>query len=188
MHWQPLMLVALAGAIVILLGIGLTVLQLVVSIRQRRVHRDRTGDPWNGRTLEWSTPSPPPAWNFGRLPVVEQVDAWWQLKHARVAQDTVPATPGDLHIPRNTPVGVFLGFFAVVVGFDLIWRINWLAVLGLVGALVVVLRQSWSSDRETRVSGEQVAAVERSHATVLRAQASELAAVDGSLGAGRGRA
>jgi cytochrome o ubiquinol oxidase subunit 1 len=185
-HWQPLMLVALAGAVVILLGIGLTVLQLVVSIRQRRAHRDRSGDPWNGRTLEWSTPSPPPAWNFARLPVVGQVDAWWQLKHARVGQDTLPATPGDLHIPRNTPVGVFLGFFAVVVGFALIWRINWLAALGLVGALVVVLRQSWSSDRETRVSAEQVAAVERSHATVLRAQAAELGAVGGSLGTGPG--
>jgi cytochrome o ubiquinol oxidase subunit I len=164
LHWQPLMLVALAGAVVILLGIGLTALQLIVSIRQRNVHRDRTGDPWNGRTLEWSTPSPPPPWNFGRLPLVGQVDAYWQLKHGSAGQAAAKSTLVELDVPRNTPIGVFLGFFAVVVGFALIWRIGWLAGIGLLGAFVVVLRQSWSTDRETRVAAEQVAAVEHSHA------------------------
>src|ERR1700756_1316900 len=78
--WQPLMLVALAGAVVILIGIALTVVQIIVSIRRRHAHRDVTGDPWNGRTLEWSVPSPPPAWNFAELPRVEQVDAYWNIK------------------------------------------------------------------------------------------------------------
>jgi cytochrome o ubiquinol oxidase subunit 1 len=188
MHWQPLMLVALAGAVVILLGIGLTVLQLVVSIRQRRAHRDRTGDPWNGRTLEWSTPSPPPAWNFGQLQVVEQVDAYWSLKHARVGQDTAQSLYAALHVPRNTPVGVFLGFFAVIVGFALIWRISWLAAIGLAGAVIVVLRQSWSTDREMKVSAEQVAAVEHSHVTAWNAHAAELAALEGSQASSTGHA
>jgi cytochrome o ubiquinol oxidase subunit I len=164
LHWRPLMLVALAGAAIILLGIGLTALQLVVSFRQRHAHRDRTGDPWNGRTLEWSTPSPPPAWNFGRLPVVAQIDAYWQMKHASVGSDTAKGTLSDLDIPRNTPVGVFLAFFAVIVGFALIWRIDWLAAIGLLGAFIVVLRQSWSTDRETKVTAQQVASVEHSHA------------------------
>jgi cytochrome o ubiquinol oxidase subunit 1 len=180
LHWQPLMLVALAGAVVILLGIGLTVLQLIVSIRQRHAHRDRTGDPWNGRTLEWSTPSPPPAWNFGRLPVAEQIDAYWQLKQTRVGHDTAQSTPGDLHVPRNTPIGVFLGFFAVIVGFALIWRISWLAGIGLVGALVVVLRQGWSTDRESRVSSEQLAAVEHSHVTAVNAHAGQPSSTGGA--------
>jgi cytochrome o ubiquinol oxidase subunit I len=175
MHWQPLMLVALAGALIILLGIGLTVLQLIVSIRQRRTHRDRTGDPWNGRTLEWSTPSPPPPWNFGRQPVAEQVDAYWHLKYTPAAPDRPQGSLGDLYIPRNTPVGVFLGFCAVIVGFALIWRISWLAAIGLLGALIVVLRQAWSTDRETRVPAEQVAAIEQSHATAAKAHAAELA-------------
>ena len=73
--WQPLMLVALAGAVLIMVGIVLTVVQLVVSIRTRDSRRDLTGDPWNGRTLEWSTSSPPPAWNFAVLPTVEGTDA-----------------------------------------------------------------------------------------------------------------
>ena len=84
-HWQPLMLVALAGAVVILIGIALTVVQLAVSIRERRANRDETGDPWNGRTLEWSMPSPPPAWNFTVLPSVEQTDAYWEMKKEGVS-------------------------------------------------------------------------------------------------------
>jgi cytochrome o ubiquinol oxidase subunit 1 len=186
-HWQPLMLVALAGAVVILLAIGLTVLQLVVSIRQRRAHRDRSGDPWNGRTLEWSTPSPPPAWNFGRLPVVGQIDAYWSLKHPSPEQHALQSTLSDLYVPRNTPVGVFLGFFAVIVGFALIWRISWLAAIGLVGALVVVLRQSWSADRETKIPAEQVAAVEQSHAAASNAHLAELAALEASQAGSVGR-
>jgi cytochrome o ubiquinol oxidase subunit 1 len=162
-HWQPLMLVALAGAVVILLGIALTAVQLAVSIRQRHANRDRTGDPWNGRTLEWSIPSPPPAWNFTRLPDVERTDAYWHAKEEGVGRQVPPSSLVDLHIPRNTPVGVFLAFFAVIAGFALIWRIDWLAVVGLVGAVVVVLREYWKTERERIVSAEEVAAFERAH-------------------------
>src|SRR6266478_4464448 len=156
-HWQPLMLVALAGAVVILLGIALTAVQLAVSIRQRHANRDRTGDPWNARTLEWSIPSPPPAWNFTRLPSVERTDAYWHMKEEGVSQRALPGTFVDLHVPRNTPVGIFLAFFAVILGFALIWRIYWLAIVGLVGAVAVVLVQSWRTDRERLVPAEEVA-------------------------------
>ena len=70
--WQPLMVVALGGALLILAGIVLTIVQLVVSIRTRERRRDVTGDPWDGRTLEWATPSPPPPWNFAVLPQVRR--------------------------------------------------------------------------------------------------------------------
>jgi cytochrome o ubiquinol oxidase subunit I len=174
LHWQPLMLVALAGAVVILLGIGLTALQLVVSIRQRRFHRDLTGDPWNGRTLEWSTSSPPPAWNFGRLPVIQQTDEYWHLKQTDIGQNASQGTLSDLDVPRNTPVGVFLAFFAVIAGFALIWRIEWMAIIGLAGALVVILRQAWSTDREIKVPAEEIAAGERTHLAAVTAHAAEL--------------
>jgi cytochrome o ubiquinol oxidase subunit 1 len=166
-HWQPLMLVALAGAVVILLGILLTVVQIAVSIRQRRANRDRTGDPWDARTLEWSMPSPPPAWNFSQLPNVQKVDAYWHLKEEGATRRTLPRVPVDLHVPRNTPVGVFIAFFAVILGFALIWRIYWLAAIGLLGAVAVALVQSWRTDREVRVPAEEIAEFERAHAQLV---------------------
>ena len=160
-HWQPLMFVALAGAVVIFCGIALTVVQLAVSIRDRARNRDLTGDPWGGRTLEWSTPSPPPAWNFTHLPQVEQPDAFWAAKHATRSQPVLAAAVPSIHMPRNTPIGVFIAFFAVILGFALIWRIDWLAVIGLVGAVVVALRQFWQTDREMEIPAAEVAAFER---------------------------
>ena len=163
-HWQPLMLVALAGAVVILLGIALTAVQLAVSIRQRHVQSDRTGDPWNGRTLEWSVPSPPPPWNFTHMPNVERTDAYWYMKEKGVAS-TSPAGFAEMHLPRNSPVGIFLAFFAVILGFALIWRIDWLAAVGLIGAVVVMLREAWKTDLEVRVPAEEVAAFVRANPT-----------------------
>jgi cytochrome o ubiquinol oxidase subunit I len=164
-HWQPLMLVALAGAVVILLGIALTAVQLAVSIRQRHLQHDRTGDPWNGRTLEWSVPSPPPAWNFTWMPNVQRTDAYWHMKQEVMAPSTSPGAFADMHMPRNSPVGIFLAFFAVILGFALIWRIDWLAAVGLIGAAVVVLREAWKTDLEVRVPAAEVAAFEHAHAT-----------------------
>jgi cytochrome o ubiquinol oxidase subunit 1 len=163
MHWQPLMLVALAGAVLILLGIALTGVQLAVSIRRRELNRDVTGDPWNGRTLEWSTPSPPPAWNFSHLPPVGRPDAFWAMKQQRgTAQDRdMKRTYEAIHVPRNNPTGFFLAFFAVLLGFSLIWRIWWGAGLGLLGVIVVCLMQAWRTDGEIEVPAEKVAAFER---------------------------
>ncbi|HTB65351.1 MAG TPA: cytochrome o ubiquinol oxidase subunit I [Steroidobacteraceae bacterium] len=162
-HWQPLMLVALGGAVLIFCGIVLTGLQLVVSIRARARNRDLTGDPWNGRTLEWSTPSPPPAWNFTHLPQVDRADAFWAAKQGTgPAVRSKPERPlGPLHVPRNTATGVFVAFFAVILGFALIWRIEWLATVGLIGAVAVALRQAWQKDREMVITADEVSEFER---------------------------
>jgi cytochrome o ubiquinol oxidase subunit 1 len=164
--WQPLMLVALAGAVFILLGILLTVVQLVVSIRTRHRNRDLTGDPWNGRTLEWSIPSPPPAWNFALLPQVEGPDAFSAAKQQPVDLHAPgPAkTYTSLHIPRNNPTGLMLAFCVTILGFALIWRIGWLAVLGLLGAIVVALVQAWRTDGELVVPAAEVEAFEHTSA------------------------
>jgi cytochrome o ubiquinol oxidase subunit 1 len=165
MHWRPLMLVALAGALLILLGIVLTGVQFAVSIRRRAFNRDVTGDPWNGRTLEWSIPSPPPLWNFSHLPQVGRADWFWTMKQQRgTAQDrNINRIYETIHVPRNTPTGFFLAFFAVLLGFSLIWRIWWGAGLGLLGAIVVGLIQAWRTDGEIEVPAENVADFERLH-------------------------
>jgi cytochrome o ubiquinol oxidase subunit 1 len=171
------MLVALLGAVLILIGIGLTVAQLVVSIRTRELRRDLTGDAWNGRTLEWSTPSPPPAWNYAHLPLVETTDAYWAAKRSSHDADLPAATGGygPMHLPRNNPTGFFLAFFAVVLGFALIWHIWWMAVAGLLGSLAVALRQAWRSDGGIVVPAEQVAAFYGADAAASR-KVEELAA------------
>src|SRR5271154_3927775 len=116
--WQPLMQLALGGAVIILIGILLTIVQLVVSIRTRERRRDLTGDPWDGRTLEWSSTSPPPAYNFAVLPQVQSLDAFWAMKQRG------PALPADhyesIEVPSNSPNGFVTAFFAVITGFALI--------------------------------------------------------------------
>jgi cytochrome o ubiquinol oxidase subunit 1 len=161
--WQPLMLVALAGAVLILFGIALTVVQLVVSIRTRDQRRDLTGDPWNGRTLEWSIPSPPPPWNFGLLPQVEGTDVYWAMK--QVSSGTRSNAAADayqpIHMPRNNPTGFFVAFFAVVLGFALIWHIWWMAIAGLLGEVTVGLLQAWRTNGEIEISAEEIAMAEK---------------------------
>jgi cytochrome o ubiquinol oxidase subunit 1 len=62
--WQPLFIVSAIGAAIISAGVGIFILQIIVSIIKRKDNIDYTGDPWNGRTLEWSIPSPAPFYNF----------------------------------------------------------------------------------------------------------------------------
>jgi cytochrome o ubiquinol oxidase subunit I len=162
--WQPFMVAALVGAVVILLGIILTIVQLVVSIRTREQRRDLTGDPWNGRTLEWSISSPPPAWNFAVLPTVSGPDAFWSIK--RNAANLAKQSPFEpLRVPTHTSLGFLVSFFAVILGFSLIWHIWWLAFVGLAGAVAVCLRHAWRIDLEDLVSIVEIASHERKHQT-----------------------
>jgi cytochrome o ubiquinol oxidase subunit I len=157
--WQPYLIVAELGAVVILGGIVATIAQLLVSIRTRASRRDLTGDPWDARTLEWSTSSPPPAYNFAVLPQVESLDAFWAMKQ----HGPLPAAEhyDSIEVPRNSPNGFVTAFFAVVTGFAMIWHIWWLALLGTESAVLTLLAFGWMERVAVEVSGEQLAATER---------------------------
>jgi cytochrome o ubiquinol oxidase subunit 1 len=157
--WRPWLLVAGAGAIVIFAGVLCQIAQLWVSIRTREQRRDRIGDPWNGRTLEWSTPSPPPAYNFAVLPTVETIDAFWEMK--RKGQRTAGAANEAIHVPHNSATGFITAFFAVVTGFALIWHIWWIVILGLLAAATTILMFGWEDDREREISPSEIARLER---------------------------
>jgi cytochrome o ubiquinol oxidase subunit 1 len=157
--WRPWLLVAMGGAIVIFCGILCQIAQLYVSIRTRERRRDVTGDPWNGRTLEWATSSPPPAYNFAVLPRVEAIDAFWEAKRKGLRLAEPPY--GTIEMPRNSATGFVLSFFAVVTGFALIWHIWWLAILGLLAAAVTIMFFGWSAHREREISAAEVARMER---------------------------
>jgi cytochrome o ubiquinol oxidase subunit 1 len=162
--WQPLLLVAELGAVVIFLGIFCQIAQLYVSIRTREIRRDLTGDPWNGRTLEWSTSSPPPAYNFAVLPRVETIDAFWEMKQRGLTRkgpaELEPAYE-PIEMPRNSPAGFVTAFFAVVTGFALIWHIWWMVIVGVFAATVTVLVAGWSDEREHEISAAEIARMER---------------------------
>jgi len=157
--WRPLLLVAEAGAVVIFLGILCQIAQLYVSIRTRESRRDLTGDPWNGRTLEWATSSPPPPYNFAVLPRVETIDAFWEMKR-RGLTAAEPAYE-TIEMPRNSPIGIVIAFFAVLSGFALIWHIWWLAILALLAIAVTVMVFGWSENREREIPANEMARMER---------------------------
>jgi cytochrome o ubiquinol oxidase subunit 1 len=159
------MIVAELGAIVIFCGILATIAQLVISIRTRERRRDLSGDPWNGRTLEWSTASPPPAYNFAILPQVESLDAFWAMKQSGRMASTERYGPID--VPRNSATGFVTAFFAVVTGFALVWHIWWMAILGLACAVLTLLAFGWIERVGEVLSVEQLASADRARSQLV---------------------
>jgi len=176
-EWYPWVLIAGVGALIILCGIALQVAQLWYSIRHRARLREPTGDPWDARTLEWSTASPPPAYNFAVLPTVTSEEPYWDLKHrARELGRLVTEEPHyePLEMPRNSATGFVTAFFAVVAGFSLIWHIWWLVILSLVGAYATFVVFAWRDIHEIVIPVEEVERLDRAN-RAARARALEAA-------------
>jgi cytochrome o ubiquinol oxidase subunit 1 len=163
--WHPWLLVAACGAVIILAGIILQIAQLVVSIRRREELRDNTGDPWNGRSLEWATSSPPPAFNFAVLPRVEGRDAYWAMKQRARRQATHVPEPDytDIEMPRNSATGFVCAFFATFMGFALIWHIWWMAMVAAVGAYATFVVFAWRDRTEYIIPAAEVARIDRAN-------------------------
>jgi cytochrome o ubiquinol oxidase subunit 1 len=160
--WQPWLIVAAGGAALILCGIACQVAQLVVSIHNRDALRDRTGDPWDGRTLEWATASPPPAFNFAVLPNVIGIDAYWGMKQKAIEQRRLTDAPDyqPVELPRNSPTGFVVAFFAVVTGFALIWHIWWMVIVGLIGAFATFVAFAWRDHPEYELPAAELARID----------------------------
>jgi cytochrome o ubiquinol oxidase subunit 1 len=170
--WQPYMIAAFSGALLIFAGIGLMILQLFWSIRTRDRRRDLTGDPWDGRTLEWGTASPPPSWNFAVEPHVHGTDAFWAVKHKgkelhKVSESRYEAEHKPhyepIHMPKSSPVGFISAFFAVFLGFGLIWHIWWLVIGALICCIGVLLWHAWNMDRDMHIEASDLEEFDRQH-------------------------
>ncbi len=159
--WQGLFIVAAIGALSIFAGVGFQILQLVYSIIKRNENRDLTGDPWDGRTLEWSTSSPPPFYNFAHIPTVSTRDAFWTMKHSR--KHKVDQPHESFKMPKSTPAGMIIAGFALISGFALIWHIWWLAAVGLTGIILSTIKQLSVIDGEYKVPVRTIKSIEQSN-------------------------
>ncbi|WP_111431371.1 cytochrome o ubiquinol oxidase subunit I [Rhodobacteraceae bacterium DSL-40] len=166
---QVWFVIAACGAAMIAVGIGAFLMQLFVSIRNREALRDTTGDPWDGRTLEWSTSSPPPAYNFAFTPVVHDLDAWTDMKrhgYVRPEDGFIP-----IHMPKNTGTGVYLAGLSVALGFAMVWHIWWLAIVAFVGMIGVTIWHTFNYNRDYSIPAGEVSASENERTRLLGAGA-----------------
>src|SRR3984957_12566498 len=174
--WHPWLLIAAGGAAIILAGIVLQIAQLVVSIRQREELRDETGDPWNGRSLEWAISSPPPSFNFAVFPGIEGEETYWGMKQRALERARLSDEPAyaDIEMPRNSPTGFVCAFFATIMGFALIWHIWWLVALAATGAFATFVIFAWRDDVEYIIPAETVANIDRANRSARSAALARL--------------
>ncbi len=159
-EWQPYLIVAAVGVLIIALGILSMGIQLIVSIRRRNENLDLTGDPWNGRTLEWATSSPPAAYNFAIIPKVHEMDAFWAMKLKKTSGNGGKVEYTNIELPKNRVYGPILGLLAIVFGFAMVWHIWWLAAIGIIAIISIVIISSASDDDEYLISAARVEQIE----------------------------
>lgn len=155
--WQPLFILMFVGGLVIALGVALQLVQIIASFIQKNRLRDTTGDPWDGRTLEWATPSPPQFYNFTTVPRVKSRDAFWQMK-TRGHQDLTVYE--DIHMPKNTAAGIYIAGFGTLACFAFVWNIVWLAVVSIIGIIVVLIARTFDDHVEHTLPAEDIRRLE----------------------------
>ncbi len=162
-------IIAGIGAVMIAAGIGALLLQIAVSIWKRKELTDHTGDPWNGRTLEWATSSPPPDYNFAFTPVVHDNDAWYDMKSRGYQRPLQGFKP--IHMPKNTGAGIILSAFATALGFALIWYMWLLAAVCFVALIAGAIYHTFNYKRDFHIPVDQVISTEAERTKLLAAQA-----------------
>jgi cytochrome o ubiquinol oxidase subunit 1 len=157
-EWRPWVLIATFGVAISGAGMICQIIQLVVSIRRREELRDRTGDPWNGRSLEWATSSPPPVFNFAFLPEVKGEEPYWAIKRRAIETQHLAAVGAyeAIEMPRNSATGFVTAFFATFAGFGLIWHIWWLVGVSLVALYAAFVWFAWRDEDEFTVPASEV--------------------------------
>ncbi|MCJ9429326.1 cytochrome o ubiquinol oxidase subunit I [Kordiimonas marina] len=169
--WHPYLIVALIGAAIIGMGIFTNIIQLAISVRDREKNRDVTGDPWNARSLEWGTSSPAPFYNFAHIPNITSLEQHWDDKeNGRVGQVTEPYT--DIHMPKNTSVGVIMSAFGFILSFALVWHMWAVALIGLVGIIGTFIARTYNRDVDYYVPAAEVERIEKEHLAALQLKVS----------------
>lgn len=150
--WQPLFITAFIGGVIIMIGTGLQIVQIIASIIERKRLRDTTGDPWDGRTLEWSVASPAPDYNFAVIPRVNSREPYLDIKQ----KGLIHRVYEDIHMPKNTGYGIYISAFAFLAGFGFVWHIVWLWILSLIAIIVCFIIRTFSEDNEYTIPAAEV--------------------------------
>lgn len=151
--WQGLFIVAGVGVAIMCLGVLFQIIQVAYSIWKRNETRDLTGDPWDGRTLEWSVPSPVPVYSFASTPAVHERDAWWAMKQSKKHPHPIYE---DVSLPTNSSLGLFIAAGAFMAGFGIVWHMWWLAVVGVVVVIVTLIVRSLNDEPEYTISAKEI--------------------------------
>ena len=157
--------IAAFGAFLIALGILSFLIQLFVTFRKRESLRDHTGDPWNGRTLEWSTSSPPPAYNFAFTPRVHDNDTWWDMKQRGYVRPLEGYKA--IHMPKNTAAGFVLAMLSAVMGFALIWHMWLLAGASFAALIISTIVHTFNYKRDYHIPADEVVRTEGERTRLL---------------------
>ena len=160
--WNDWLMIAGFGAIIILFGIFVQFYQIFASIRDHKKNADVTGDPWDARTLEWATSSPPPFYNFAKIPHVRDRDHFHDLKKYDLAHKR-PENYERIHMPKNTWAGVVISAFSVMMGFGMVWHMWWMAILGTLGMLVSWIAYAFEKEKSYYVEIEEIETIENRH-------------------------
>ncbi|GAA3404896.1 cbb3-type cytochrome c oxidase subunit I [Paenibacillus hodogayensis] len=157
--WWEMNLVSTIGAVLMGIAFLFQVWQISHSVKHRHANQDTTGDPWNGRTLEWSIPSPAPLYNFAVLPHVAHQDDWWERKQLREQGIVVPEAPRKLepiHMPRNSGIPILMSACWFIAGFGFVFHWTWFVVAGLTGVAVCMLAHSFNDDTDYYIPVEEI--------------------------------
>jgi cytochrome o ubiquinol oxidase subunit 1 len=165
-EYQPYFIVAAIGAVCVLIGIAMQIIQVFVSIKNRNALRDHTGDPWNGRTLEWSVASPAPVYNFAILPTVNKIDQFWADKQAHLAEGHTHLKDlhfQSIHMPKNTSTGFVIAMFSGIAGFALVWHMWLPCLIGFVGMIATLIIRTCLTDIDYYIDAATVTKTELAH-------------------------
>lgn len=164
--WTPYLIAAFIGALFVFAGIILMLVQIYVSVRDRKRNLDLTGDPWNARTLEWAAPSPPPFYNFAVVPKADELDAFHEAKKRGLPPP--PKKYAPIHMPKNTGVPLILNVWILVLCFALVWHIWWMAGASFIAMIATLIARSYNEDVDYYVSSEEVARTEAANHAKLQ--------------------
>src|SRR5258708_4750938 len=158
-------IIAAFGAVLIAVGILASLIQFYATFRKRDALRDTTGDPCDGRTLERSTSSPPPAYNIAFTPVVHDGDAWADMKQRGYRRPLQGFKA--IHMPKNTGTGVILAGLSIAFSFGMIWYMWWLAGLSFIALLGVAIGHTFNYRRNFHIPVEDVVVAEDERTRLL---------------------